>query len=66
MQGAYAEMTIGPDGTKVTTKIVGIKGAACSKVQKHFDHLGQRTYDGPTPEFFQEQAHVQTKVTTRG
>ena len=66
MQGAYAEMTINPDGTTVTTKIVGIKGAACSKVQKHFDRLGKRTHDGPTPEFFQEQAHVQTKVTTRG
>jgi hypothetical protein len=66
MEGAYAEMTISADGTKVTTKIVGIKGTACSKVQKHFDRLGKRTQDGPTPEFFQEQAHVQAKVTTRG
>ena len=65
MQGAYAEMTINPDGTEVKTKI-GIKGTACSKLQKHFEGLGKRTSDGPTPEFFQEQAHVQTKVTTRG
>ena len=59
-------MTINPDGTKVTTKIVGIKGAVCSKVQKHFEGLGKRTHDGPTPEFFQEQAQVQTKVPPRG
>ena len=66
MQGAYAEMTIGPDGTKVKTKIVGMKGRACEKVQRHFDQLGKRTHDGPTPEFFQEQTHAQSKVTTRG
>ena len=66
MQGAYAEMTIGPDGTEVKTKIVAMKGRACEKVQRHFDRLSKRTHDGPTPEFFQEQAHVQTKVTTRG
>jgi hypothetical protein len=66
MHGAYAEMTINPDGTEVKTKIVGMKGRACEKVQRHFDQLGKRTHDGPTPEFFQEQAHVQAKVTTRG
>ena len=66
MQGAYAEMNINPDGTEVKTKIVRIKGTACSKLQKHFDRLGKRTHDGPTPEFFQEQAQVQTKGTPRG
>jgi hypothetical protein len=49
----------------VTTKIVGVKGKACSKVQAHFDKLGHRTHDGQTPEYLQEPACVQQQITAR-
>ena len=49
MEGAYAEMTVSKDGKTVDTKIVGIKGRACGKVQAHFDGLGARTFDARVP-----------------
>jgi hypothetical protein len=65
MEGAYAEMTVSKDGKKVDTKIVGIKGRACGKVQAHFDGLGARTFDGQTPEYLQEPACVRQTITAR-
>jgi hypothetical protein len=66
MEGAYAEMTVSKDGKTVATKVVGIKGKACTKIQAHFDGLGNRTHDGNTPEYLQEPAYVRQQVTTRG
>jgi hypothetical protein len=65
MEGAYAEMTVSKDGKQVATKIVGIKGKACTKIQAHFDGLGTRTHDGQTPEYLQEPAFVQQNVVAR-
>jgi hypothetical protein len=65
MEGAYAEMTVSKDGKKVATKIVGIKGKACTKIQAHFNGLGTRTHEGQTLEYLQEPVDVQQTVVAR-